>query len=585
MSVAFAWSITPDNTTEGLGAKVAVSGTAVGSQTSLYARLFGGYTPGEPLTVMVDVRTQQTASGGTPDTATTDGFESYANTAALHAVWPLSGLGGEASVLNITDAIDGSKCAEISVSGHHQQALLSHTFTTADDGIVPNAYYTATIKAKRLSTDTHGEFILKCGGAYQAPASKVAADNGVHTLTAIGRADGSGNLLIQAGFWVGFAWYPNDLPGNLWKGIVDSFQLDGPGIGPTEPPLTLGLDVDGGAAAAVPVDVDLDLATVTTLAVEAVADGSGEITPRIGVFGTESGSTYDRPINTFDNLRICHSVLAPPGPDPNPPPGGYPPPPIGGARPFGIHNISVAGFGFWNSTVQALTPSNILALLAASTAAGAMDLFRFGGDATWLDGSGRFSLALWKHQQDLITGDPVLMAAMEAAIAASCPEPAWGRYLIDEPFHPRWGGISLATLDEMAAYSKAAFPTWRTILRVRPTDSRLVRPIVNVDTYWAEYKLSNGDVTAFREDNIAAVEAMGVDIGLILGIHYGGFDSGQADRNITPAELRHYGGILASSPSARVVAMGGWKFSDAMYAQAGFPDAVKYLRDLFASLD
>lgn len=272
------------------------------------------------------------------------------------------------------------------------------------------------------------------------------------------------------------------------------------------------------------------------------------------------------------------------GTDPFPPPpdGGYPPPPIGGARPFGLFNISAKGLGYWNSTMLALLPGNTVDILNEAAAAGAMNLLKFGGEASWQTG-GRFDFNRWKAAVNAITNVPRTMTALQAAIAASAPRPAWAHFVIDEPFHPRWGGISLSTLDLMCQYSKSLFPTWPTVLRLAPNDPRLTRPIVGCDWYWAEYKLSSGNPTQYRDAVIAAADAM--NKGVIMGIHYGAFPSPGSSIYITPAQLRYYGAILGSSTSPRVVALHGWKYTAAGYGQAGMPQEVRYVRDLFASFD
>jgi hypothetical protein len=157
---------------------------------------------------------------------------------------------------------------------------LRHTFT----GLSASTFYTATINAKRTSTDTHGECLIQCGGAGQT-SSNVPHDNSWHTVSAIGRSDASGNLRIDFGFFVGFSFYPNDYAGNEWKAIFDGFSLAGPGLDPTDQPLQLGLEVVGQGSAILPTDIDLDSSIRTTLTVACVADASGEITVRFGCFG------------------------------------------------------------------------------------------------------------------------------------------------------------------------------------------------------------------------------------------------------------------------------------------------------------
>jgi hypothetical protein len=295
----------------------------------------------------------------------------------------------------------------------------------------------------------------------------------------------------------------------------------------------------------------------------------------------------------FRDLRYCLGsgvgVVDPDAPDgseelPDPiPPGDYPPPPVGGARPFGIFNISAGGYGYWNSTVAALNPQNCEDVLNLARTNECMVMWKFGGERDWQSG-GRFSFTRWKAAVDAIAGNSRTMTALEAAISAGSPRPAWGHFVIDEPFHPRWGGtIGMATLDAMCSYSKLLFPTWPTILRVAPNDSRLTRAVENCDIYWGEYKLSSGDPARYRDACVSAAAALGKK--LILGIHYGSFPRPASGIVITPAQLEHYGGILVEAPSDVCLAFSGWNWSERMYAQAGMPQAVGRLRDKFASRD
>jgi hypothetical protein len=302
----------------------------------------------------------------------------------------------------------------------------------------------------------------------------------------------------------------------------------------------------------------------------------------------------------FEDLRMCLGTglstdppYVPDGPndtDPEPipenPTGPFPPPPVGGARPFGIFNISCGGYGYWNSTQQGLLPGNTVDLLNLSASNDCMNMFKFGGERDWLSG-GRFSYARWKAAVDAIAGVTRTMSACEAAIISRA---FWGHFVIDEPFHKRWGGtITLAVLDAMCGYSKTLFPTLPTIVRISAIDDRLTRPIQNCDIYWAEYKEANGDCKTYRDRNIAAVEEMSADTGreiyVIMGLHYGAIDRATSGHEATPAQVRHYGGILASSTSDRVLALHGWRFTQDLVDQPGMLEATRYVRDLFASFE
>jgi hypothetical protein len=324
--------------------------------------------------------------------------------------------------------------------------------------------------------------------------------------------------------------------------------------------------------------------------IESNTDGG---TFRIAGLFIEALTGSDAGTVIFRDLRYClgsgtgfEDPDAPDGseelPDPIPP-GDYPPPPVGGARPFGIFGISAGGYGYWNSTVAALNPQNCEDELNLSRTNECMNLFKFGGERDWQVG-GRFNTGAWKAAVDAIATNSRTMTALEAAISAGDPRPAWAHFVIDEPFHPRWGGtIGMATLDYMCSYSKSLWPTWPTVLRLAPNDHRLTRAVENCDIYWGEYKLSSGDPARYRDDCVEAADRMGKK--LILGIHYGSFARPATGIPATPAQVEHYGGILAEAPSDICLALHGWTWTSRLYGQAGMPQAVGRVRDKFASRD
>jgi hypothetical protein len=229
--------------------------------------------------------------------------------------------------------------------------------------------------------------------------------------------------------------------------------------------------------------------------------------------------------------------------------------------------------------VKAATVTNVVNLINAATTAGTNIMIRFGPEGDWLQG-GRFYYPNWEAKADAMFNDPRAKAAIDAGIASGNVW-LWG---IDEPFHlTRYGpgGIPFATVERMYVKLKTYWPTARTVIRVDPSDDRLPRAIVGVDTMWAEYNLKRGAIEAFKSSRLAA--AADLDVDLVFGIHYFDFNGPGSRTYITPAQLRHYGGILADT--SVTVAMGGWKYSTTLFGQTGMRDAVQYVRDLYASRD
>jgi hypothetical protein len=306
------------------------------------------------------------------------------------------------------------------------------------------------------------------------------------------------------------------------------------------------------------------------------------------LLGAGSGSVVQ-----FDDLRMCLGTGIGdegtniggdpdnPGnePIPDPPVGGWPDPPTPLTRIFGIHDIPSEGLAYWTNTVKVARADNVVNLINSARTAGSNLFLRMGNDADWDSGS-RFSYDRWEDMIEEVYQDTRARAALETAIADGT---ASAHYIIDEPYHPiRYGGpIPFGTVERMFVKSKTLFPTWRTILRVDPTMDWLARAIVGCDTYWAEYLKARGPIDAYVRGRTEAAQDLGGD--LVWGIHYAAFDRSGTPRDITPDEMRHYGGLLARACRAYGIGLCGWKYTSSMFRQSGMPEAVRYVRDLLAS--
>lgn len=271
-------------------------------------------------------------------------------------------------------------------------------------------------------------------------------------------------------------------------------------------------------------------------------------------------------------------------PDDPPPVDPHLPPPVVGVRPFGVYDILTGGYGYWNSTVKELGTNFGANTINETTANSMYNIFRFGSTDDWTDASGSFRYELWQAKVDEIKNHAIIRPLLDAAIADGW---AFCCLVVDEPYHPtRYGpgGIAITTVERMCLYIKSIWPTWPTMIRVAPTfSSWLTRHIIGCNWLWAEYLTKRGDVTAWRDDNIARTSSLGFD-GLIMGLHYSQFH-GVGTGDITPAEIDHYGTILASSDSPLVVAFHGWKYFNSWYGVAGAAAAVGRLQATFASHD
>jgi hypothetical protein len=132
-----------------------------------------------------------------------------------------------------------------------------------------------------------------------------------------------------------------------------------------------------------------------------------------------------------------------------------------------------------------------------------------------------------------------------------------GSQLLDDlaSFHPN---VSFADIEAMAAYSKKRYPAVPTSVRQAATDLQAKAPLcgscpgghspyTKLDAGWAQYKLSLGDATAYRNNNITA--AKNEKLGLVIGINIK--DGSLTQDTLTIAQIRNVGNIfLAPGASA-----------------------------------
>jgi hypothetical protein len=303
---------------------------------------------------------------------------------------------------------------------------------------------------------------------------------------------------------------------------------------------------------------------------------------------------------TFSNLGYCEGTGLPEEEDPDdpdevppvPPVGPFPPPPTGGARPFGIHNISNEGYGYWNQTIMGLTPQNVENLLLECEAADTYLTGFFGPQDSWKDGSGRYKADLHIDLIEEMYSNVSARNILNKAALAQAPftkRRLFAHYVLDEPNRAdeRYGGsIAYAEIERVMIACKTYFPSIPTLLRINPTNDWYVRKMSGLDHMWAEYHKPRGNPTTYRNTELTAAADFGH--GLVIGIHYKHYlgPSGPSPRYVTPAELDTDGRILATNfGSLKSIMMGGWRWELGLVSQPGFMDSLRRLRDYYASQD
>ena len=228
------------------------------------------------------------------------------------------------------------------------------------------------------------------------------------------------------------------------------------------------------------------------------------------------------------------------------------------------------------------SPSAVLGYLSQVKSKGGRVILKLsGGDANMKNADNTFNLTKWKQSIDryrTINLDPYIN---DGTIVA--------HFLVDEPHFPsRWGGqvIPQATVEQIAAYSKARWPTLPTVVNA-PAHwlAGVSVTYVHLDAAWSIYRASaSSNPTQWARNQVDKAKLKG--LGLVGGLNVldGGDGSSGFHGNypstwaMSASELRTYGTALLSQ--AHVCAFGIWRYQSAYY---GRPDVKAALADLAAS--
>ena len=139
---------------------------------------------------------------------------------------------------------------------------------------------------------------------------------------------------------------------------------------------------------------------------------------------------------------------------------------------------------------------------------GKVMLMMAGSQKYYKNADGTFSLSKWKARVDRYRKVNFSQYINDGTII--------GHYLIDEPYDPaNWAGrpISGATLEEMAKYSKAIWPSLKTIVRAEPYLIKWSGTYRALDAAWAQYLWRKGDVKTYLNRNLDALDVLRVRSG------------------------------------------------------------------------
>jgi hypothetical protein len=247
-----------------------------------------------------------------------------------------------------------------------------------------------------------------------------------------------------------------------------------------------------------------------------------------------------------------------------------------------------ANMAVFNVSMDATTASNILPRITEARTRGAhlMPAMTGGAHAAYLTND-VFDKTKWTARLQTFNTS----AIRQAVAAAVADGTIIGANVMDEPFHPSWGGtMTKVRVDSMCADYKAIFPT----LPIGPThdddDFEPTKSYRVCDFITSQYRKAKGDVNTFRERGLALAQRDGHSIAFSMNIMDGGDKDldgvwdclgtggmGTYGNNcrMTAAQLKAFG--LALLPAGCAALM--WRYDDTFMANTGNQAAFKTIAD------
>jgi hypothetical protein len=241
-----------------------------------------------------------------------------------------------------------------------------------------------------------------------------------------------------------------------------------------------------------------------------------------------------------------------------------------GGIPFGTFALPTSSFGtYYNGAMRNIYPQYLMSHLAAIKARGGKVVLNLaGGEDRFQDSRGNFSLTKWKASVDRFRNVNFSSYIKDGTIIA--------HFLLDEPSNTaRWNGhvVSYSTLEEMARYSKARYPSMATVVRTYPTWLANYSGTYHyLDAAWAQYVYRFGDVGTFIRANISKAQQKG--LALIVGLNV--LKGGPNKTKMTASQVKSWGSTLIASsyPCAFI----SWQYNSTYLSTSSIKDAMKYLR-------
>jgi hypothetical protein len=263
------------------------------------------------------------------------------------------------------------------------------------------------------------------------------------------------------------------------------------------------------------------------------------------------------------------------------------PPPSGtGGLTFGSYECTGSNLGPFSLCIRA-AGSWTQSELSGLKAAGGKLILNQGGYAKFKNASGLYdSSKYYTWVQALKPYVASWQPYLDAGILV-------GAQVIDDRGKENWGGVAItnAQLDEMAKWWKEIAPGITTFVSGGYATDLVGYSYRYLDGSITQYNAGYmGDVTVWRDKQVAAARSAGTSLILSLNVLAGGkilsgcwnITSGDpavaGTCSMTASEVRAYGAVLAAAPD--ICGMASWKSLSTYQSLAGVTDALKYVNEL-----
>ena len=332
------------------------------------------------------------------------------------------------------------------------------------------------------------------------------------------------------------------------------------------------------------------LARLASLLVVAVAAGGGcDPSAPLLATGPQPGDSTGAPVDSVPTTPPPDTTVPPtpePPPDTTPPdtipnPPGTPPTHVGLA--FGHAQQPATTWGMdIGATVYTAQPESLLARLESARRLNLRLYVSLSGSVPYLRDANGFSLTLWKQRVDRFRGLDLQPYIDDGTIA--------GHFLLDEADDKsNWNGkiVPVELVEQMAAYSKAIWPTMPAIIRASTAYLGTYHGTYDqLDGVRVQYHARFGDLDQFISTNVRQAKELGlIVVGGLNVLRGGGEESGllnpsSADDKrpkyyMNASQLKTWGRRFLSEPGLCGFIL--WEYDSAYLARPDINAAIEQL--------